>query len=552
MSTFVKEVRPEKRIKGELTYKKIAPGVSLVMGPDSSGQLVAHKWVFERTRQVSSYDAIERWFKQNLGKDPVAYALSVEKDVAEFDGVESFSKTATTLSKEGGALAGVLEPTDEQMEKIQPYLLSPKTPDQLAVFPVLACNTLVDRDDDAFMPDTIQKFLDLPEGLGYKGKSFFWDHQHKAKQAIGRIFDTQLYEFEETDPVTGAEYQTGVKEWVYVPNTEQHKSMLENLDYGLLWAVSVGARLGQYTCSLDGSPMSAGYCGGADCDKGHMKGYWYQDLEQDEEAKNPSSRKKGDNWHFIWGQFKDPIEGMETSMVWLGAQYGAQVPSAQKTVMSVTKGYNGNYANLGRTDASLIREVLKVTLPVLSADRGKVPDAHKLNPEHTVPKETNKDVEGGDMDLKEFLEKLNAAGFPVEDIEQLVGLGPEKAAEVLGRSYKSATEDFEDRAKLGDEWLDGARADIRKFYRISRCEDPTLKESIDQVDMGLVDSILASVGRDPTVLKGLLQDYEKSAKSRFPRAVTRSSAPDISFLGANEGQEDGPSQVDPAVSRLHS
>lgn len=380
---LVKEVRPEKGLSGTPVYKNIAPNVKLVMMQNPEGEYVAQRWVFQTSRDIKSMESIERWFKANLQKDPVSYAFSVEKELADFDGQKEHRKTASTLSKEGGGLESPTTPSDEQMEKILPFLRSSKEPDQLAVFPVLACNTLVDRDDEQFTDRAIGEALKLPDHLSFVGKSFLWDHDHSSKAAIGRIFNVEPYEFQELDPVSGKTDQQGVKEWVYVPKTDANKEYLENLDYGILWAVSVGVRVGDFRCSIDGSPMQMDFCYGAECDAGHKKGYWYS--PNDEEAESPSSKALEKDWQYTWIKYNEVQEGMETSQVWLGAQYGAQVPVLQKTVKSLGENPHGNYTGMGIADWAILREVIKVSAPHLHEDKKDQKEPKAPASGHTDP-----------------------------------------------------------------------------------------------------------------------------------------------------------------------
>lgn len=594
MTKFVKEVRSEKNLSDPV-YKNIAPGVKLVMMKDTDGDLVAQRWVFESSREISSLQAVERWFKANMGSDPIAYAKTIEKDVATFDGQKQHSKTASVLSDTGGTLDSVMVPTDDQMDKILPFLRSAKTPNQLAVFPVLACNTLVDRDDDQFTRRAIDGFVKLPEKLSFVGKSFLWDHDHKAKSALGRIFDVEQYEFNEMDPVTGQEQQFGVKEWVYVPRIPETEHYLNNLDYGILWAVSVGVGVTDMRCSIDNTPMTMDFCYGAECDKGHLKGYYY--APDDEDAETPSSKKMKKDWVYSWVKFNEAIEGMETSQVWLGAQYGAQVPVMQKAVKGLQSPH-GNFTNIGMPDWAVVREVIRVSAPQLhhpyqqdkqqddQQDKQAKPDVPSPVPPDTVDKGHNDpepkkaadddhDVpaypvldsrvllqfgEGGEMDLRTFYEALRKHGFP-----ELVGGSEEEAFTTVGALTEALSKTFnhhldlwqarelelQEKSELGDEWLEETRDEIRRSYRIARASDPTSDVAIERVDMTNINTLLTNIGPNSKALRGLMEDWKAASEAKLPRPVRRSSVPDIDFLEGRNGAQLEPFRGDPAVTKIH-
>jgi hypothetical protein len=111
---------------------------------------------------------------------------------------------------------------------------------------------------------------------------------------------------------------------VYIPRTDANKSLIENIDFGVNWAVSVGVMLEESVCSLDwcGSAMSRwGFCYG-----GHDKGFHYvKDGEEDAwgyplpVAEGTSGAEK------CIGLMKGAKDFYELSQVFLGAQFYAEL-----------------------------------------------------------------------------------------------------------------------------------------------------------------------------------------------------------------------------------
>lgn len=218
---------------------------------------------------------------------------------------------------EGDYRAGFVTPSDDQMNKINQYTLSPKEPEQVLVFPTMSCNDMYDRDDDGFRRGCIDAFHALEAPYSFVGKSFMADHDYTVDKARGRIFDEE---------VVSDGGITFLKHWVYMPNTPQYQGLAEQMDFGMHWAVSVGAVLGSTACSICDSPMVGHwftYC----VENGHEKGLYY-DPKSDEKDEwgwampvDPNTKGAEKAMQDLF----DPVDGYELSQVFLGAQYFAEL-----------------------------------------------------------------------------------------------------------------------------------------------------------------------------------------------------------------------------------
>lgn len=249
-----------------------------------------------------------------------------ERPLAEFavelrsTGKGAVAKQFTGIGKtasEDGSVGGIFRPTDEQLAKINQFTRTPKTAEEVVCFRTLSCNDMVDRDTDRFTADCITDFAKLEGDFSSVGKSFMVGHDYD-KLPVGRIFDV------DTTKVGDANFLTND---VFMPNTEQYKSFIENMDFGIYWAVSVGVMLGEQNCSICGYEMR-GFGRWAFCmSVGHEKGLYY----------DPES-KKVDDWGYALPispddanavlcvrEFSSPVDYYELSQVFLGAQYGAQL-----------------------------------------------------------------------------------------------------------------------------------------------------------------------------------------------------------------------------------
>lgn len=247
------------------------------------------------------------------------------------------SITAKDAATASGFDTGICRPTDEELTVINTMTRSPKTADEVVVFSTLSCNDLEDRDLDKFPTDTVKGFAALPSPYGPVGKSFMVGHDY-TKMPVGRIFaaDTQV--------IDGATFLTNK---VYMPNTDQYKSFIENQDFGIYWAVSVGVMLESNECSVCEAPMSSW---GGYCYAGHVKGLYYP---------------KGDEGDPSGWDFADPVEegtsgavkciGLmkgakdfyELSQVFLGAQFYAELAKSPGMKGVLKAASAGGVVNLG-------------------------------------------------------------------------------------------------------------------------------------------------------------------------------------------------------------
>lgn len=245
----------------------------------------------------------------------------------------SDTKKRSTLVKAGSVAEDVAgpggAPSEEQLAAINEFTRTPKTAEELYVFDTLSMNDLPDRDDDFFTTQTVKEFAALPQPFSPVGKSYMVDHEYKVANAMGRIFSADTAEFDITDEGSGLVPPGGDPtkvtfqvNGIYIPNTAKNAGFIEDIDFGINWAVSVGVTLGKTSCTVCEAPFSSwGYW----CREGHDKGLYY----------DPSSEET-DGWGYpapcepdtpgavkCLRSFEDARDMYELSQVFLGAQYFA-------------------------------------------------------------------------------------------------------------------------------------------------------------------------------------------------------------------------------------
>jgi hypothetical protein len=233
------------------------------------------------------------------------------------------------LVSETGA---TMRPTDEQLERINKFTRKAVTADEVVAFTTLSCNDIPDRDDDRFKTECVKGFAALEQPFSPTGKSYMLDHVYKVENAVGRIFGT------DTKKVDSALFLTNE---VYVPNTEKNKGFIEDIDFGINWAVSVGVMLGSDECSLSfcKAPFSSW---GWWCQNGHDKGLYYtEDAEEDAWGWPTPCDPKTSGAQKCIRDFDDPKDMYELSQVFLGAQYFAaleKTPEFASVMKAAAKG----------------------------------------------------------------------------------------------------------------------------------------------------------------------------------------------------------------------
>lgn len=311
--------------------KSVTKGVEMILGKHESndGVLKVQSLVFDKEHFETQADA-KKWMSENLTDTDKEYDSRSGKPL-DSKGISEvgISKRITMLQSAGGASggiskdAGVSSPDASQLALINTFTRSPKTADEVAIFPVLACNDIIDRDTDQFTAETVSGFMELAGPLSPIGKSFMVGHDYRSLP-VGRIFDGAA------EKIEGVNW---LKLWTYMPNTEQYKSYLENVDFGIYWAVSVGVMLGGATCSV-GAEHEWGWHPYV-CSQGHMKGERY--AASDAVGSVYDMAEPTEDGALCWRKLQDPQDFYELSQVYLGAQYYAAY--SDKVAGAVSKSF---------------------------------------------------------------------------------------------------------------------------------------------------------------------------------------------------------------------
>lgn len=120
-------------------------------------------------------------------------------------------------------------------------------------FKISMCDNKIDRDEEAFDEAALKQMAGL-----FVGKTVIKDHSHKADNQIGRIYACSVEQPGGLSE-TGETYMQLVAK-CYVLVSEANSNLIADIKGGIKKEVSVGFRLGSYTCSICGIDNVKAWC----------------------------------------------------------------------------------------------------------------------------------------------------------------------------------------------------------------------------------------------------------------------------------------------------
>jgi len=482
--------------------------------------------------------------------------------------------TKELVSTDSGGVGSSFQPSEKHLNLINDYTLDSVSKDEVVAFPIHAMNDKIDRDWEQFTLDSINRLATDKKDSGPLGKPFLFSHS-RSEMAKGRIY---LAETEKTGKITH------LKLWVYIPNTSQYEPFIENLVYGVYWAVSVGVGVKHASCNICKADWPSNW--DDQCINGHMKG------------------SKVDK-QIVYREIGQIGEFYELSSVYLGAQYGAEV---------VKKMVN---KEVGENSVSVIRKAIQevnakddeeeeihmdlrgkewpeILALCIDAFKDGIDDAwedlenkcHELD--KTPPWRNEKIVtlvgegaelepmEDGSLEIRKGTKVWLYDGNKIfrsevkrvkEDIERLTKELETKSEELdaldvqlkqaqdanvevkelnthLTKELESIKEELDTSSKIVEGYLEGLRNEVIKFYKLSKGDVE------GEVDATFVTRLLDKCSDDPELLIELRKDFESRAKEIMPPGVRRSSVEDST--GIEDKEVEPESDDDGIADSMHS
>lgn len=211
----------------------------------------------------------------------------------------------------------------KDIDLINRYALKELKPEEVFCFSMNLCDTQVDRDNEMFSIQGLQKLARL-----FPGKPLISDHEWSADNQQGRIYRCQV--------VTEGDISR-LRASIYMLRTAGTEETIRQIEAGILKEVSIGFANKKLICSICGEEMTRSFYGPSKCKNDHEKGNVY-------------------NGKTCVGIMADPTDAYEVSFV--------AVPSQREA--GVTKGH-GNTNGLSREEWAerkrIIEETNDVTIP---------------------------------------------------------------------------------------------------------------------------------------------------------------------------------------------
>jgi hypothetical protein len=199
------------------------------------------------------------------------------------------------------AKVDVGEPTDGDLALINGFAKRRLTADEVYVASMHLANTAVDRSFERFPVSYLEQFKDT-----IVGKSLLIGHDHRAAPE-GLFFKAEVmgeHGAQSTEPeARSSQPGAHLKAWFYVVKTKQNEHLRAQVDGGVYRYVSIGFQYEDLVCDICGQSLFSRECP-------HVPG-------RDYDGKTGTATYAGN------------AEAVEGSIVYLGAQYGAELLKAR-------------------------------------------------------------------------------------------------------------------------------------------------------------------------------------------------------------------------------
>ena len=187
--------------------------------------------------------------------------------------------------------------SQEDIDLINSFTRRKLTEDEVYVFSVVLCDNDIDRENEKFTDNALEKLSKL-----YIGKTGIMDHEVKTENQTARIFSCKVEKFSDRFNKLNEPYCRLVAK-AYMPRCSKNEDIILSIDSGIKKEVSVGCAVNSIKCSICGKDLKSDDCQ-------HVKGKSY---------------KKAGKQEYCYAILDDPIDAYEWSFVAIPAQRAAGV-----------------------------------------------------------------------------------------------------------------------------------------------------------------------------------------------------------------------------------
>lgn len=152
-----------------------------------------------------------------------------------------------SMALKGIADVGTKSVSDGDLQIINSMTRREFAADELYIFPVVCCDTRLDRDGDRFTRSSLDEMAGMAKGV-----TVIFDHKWSAAGQTARLYKAEVR------PAGDGDHE--LLAWAYMPKNEQTQSVIDSIDAGILKEVSVGFAFKELQCSVCKQDYFGGNC----------------------------------------------------------------------------------------------------------------------------------------------------------------------------------------------------------------------------------------------------------------------------------------------------
>jgi hypothetical protein len=156
--------------------------------------------------------------------------------------------------REGYVLKSSGKPQENELVKINRYTRREFQADEVYTFSVVLCDNEIDRDNERFTKEALEKLAVL-----FLGKTGIFNHSMETQNQTARIYDCRVETDKERLTKTGEGYSRLVAQ-AYLPKSEKNNDFILEIESGIKKEVSVGCAMARAECSICGADLKQTGC----------------------------------------------------------------------------------------------------------------------------------------------------------------------------------------------------------------------------------------------------------------------------------------------------
>ena len=145
--------------------------------------------------------------------------------------------------------------TEKELEAIARYSRRPLTAGEVYTFPLVLCDNDLDRDNECFTDEALEKLAEL-----FCGKTGIFDHDPRGEKQTARIYRCRVEPEDGRLNYRGDPYKA-LKADAYMVRTAANADLILEIDGGIKKEVSVGCAVQKNICSICGADRREEPCG---------------------------------------------------------------------------------------------------------------------------------------------------------------------------------------------------------------------------------------------------------------------------------------------------